>query len=325
MMMQAYNPAVGLIPQEVNPRLATTLGDLPLNSVIMNASGAFNPAVFSRMFPLKYTLGALVSKTVTPNASAGNPQQRTVELPGIGMLNSIGLQGKGIIYTMARDVPEWQNAHQLPLFLSLSATSEEEFALVARYIEAHANRAALSAIELNVSCPNVHAGGALFGSSPEWVGKAVKAVASETRLPLWVKLSPNAPDVLAVAETAVKAGATGLTAINTVMGAHVDIRRRKPSLNRISGGYSGPGIKPIAIHHLLSLKRALPETPMIGVGGITNAEDVLEFLMAGASAVQVGTQCFTSPAVFPDILQQLEAWCEAEGVSKLGDIVGVAL
>jgi len=303
----------------------TSLGGLALNSPILNASGTFNADVFSRLFPLSPTLGALVTKTVTPNASAGNPQQRTVELPGVGMLNSIGLQGRGIIYTMERDILEWANAHNLPIILSLSADSEESFSQMATYINKHPNGTHVQAIELNVSCPNVHAGGALFGSSPEWVAKAVSAVRSATDKPLWVKLSPNAPDLVGVASAAADAGATGLTAINTISGAHVDIRRRKPSLSRISGGYSGPGLKPIAIHHVLNIAKAHPNIPIIGVGGITCAEDVIEFMMAGCTAVQVGTQCFATPAVFLDIMDDLESWCEREGVKQLSDLVGCAV
>ena len=193
------------------------------------------------------------------------------------------------------------------------------------YIEAHQHRKYIQGIELNVSCPNVHAGGALFGASPEWVTKAVQAVKQETRLPIWVKLTPNAPDVVAVAQASVDAGADALTAINTVLGAHVDIRRRQASLSKGSGGYSGPGIRPIAIHHILNIANALPNTPIIGVGGIQNAGDVLEFLMAGAHAVQIGTQCFSEASVYTQLLEDLEAWCQAEGVQSLDALIGTAL
>jgi dihydroorotate dehydrogenase (NAD+) catalytic subunit len=135
--------------------------------------------------------------------------------------------------------------------------------------------------------------------------------------------TPNAPDVVAVGVSAVEAGAQGLTAINTVLGAHIDIRRKCLSLSRGSGGYSGPGIKPIAIHHILQLRRALPETPLIGVGGITRGDDVIEFLMAGCQAVQVGTQFFTSPRIFPETLHYLETWCQAEGIASLSEIIGI--
>jgi dihydroorotate dehydrogenase subfamily 1 len=304
--------------------LSTTVGNLVLAHPLMNASGAFNAVLAQRLHGLEGTLSALVSKTVTPAASAGNPQQRTVELPGVGMLNSIGLQGKGIITTLNDDLLEWNSlAGSTPIILSISADSEAAFATMARYIEAHPHRKMIHAIELNVSCPNVHAGGALFGSSPLWVARAVQAVRSETHLPLWVKLTPNATDVVGVGVAAVEAGANGLTAINTVLGAHVDIRRRCLSLSRGSGGYSGPGIKPIAIHHVIQLRRALPEIPIVGVGGISCAEDVIEFLMAGCQAVQVGTQFFVSPRVFPDTLHALEAWCQREGLKSLDEIMGI--
>jgi dihydroorotate dehydrogenase (NAD+) catalytic subunit len=303
----------------------TKIGSVELASPILNASGTFNPSVFSRLFSLKSHLGAIVTKTVTPNASSGNPQQRTVELPGIGMLNSIGLQGKGIITSMDVDIPQYYGCHGLPVILSISADSEVAFQRMTAYIEAHANRRYLHGIEVNVSCPNVHAGGALFGASPQWVEKAVHAVRQETTLPLWVKLTPNTTEVVAVAQASVDAGADALTAINTVLGSHIDIRRRTPSLAKVSGGYSGQGIKPIAIHHVLNIAKALPNTPIVGVGGIHRAEDVLEFLMAGATAVQVGTHCFSDPAVFVDLVQDLDTWCLAEGVASLQELVGVAL
>jgi dihydroorotate dehydrogenase (NAD+) catalytic subunit len=303
----------------------TRLGSLELTSPILNASGTFNPSVFSRLFSLKAHLGAIVTKTVTPNASAGNPQQRTVELPGIGMLNSIGLQGKGIMTSMEVDVLQHYGCHDLPVILSLSADSEQAFQRMSAYVESHVNRSYLHGIEVNVSCPNVHAGGALFGASPQWVKKAVHAVKRETTLPVWVKLTPNTTEVVAVAQASIEAGADALTAINTVLASHIDIRRRKPSLAKVSGGYSGQGIKPIAIHHILNIAKALPNTPLIGVGGIQRAEDVLEFLMAGATAVQLGTHCFRDPAVFVDVLQELDAWCVAEGVASLSELVGVAV
>jgi dihydroorotate dehydrogenase (NAD+) catalytic subunit len=304
--------------------LATQVGTLCLPHPIMNASGTFNAVLAQRLHGLEGVMGALVSKTVTPAASSGNAQQRTVELPGIGMLNSIGLQGKGLITTLEVDLPHWKTlVGNTPIVLSISADSEAAFAAMARYIEAHPHRSDLAAIEVNVSCPNVHAGGALFGSSPEWVARAVKAVRSETTLPLWVKLTPNAPDVVGVGVSAINAGADGLTAINTVLGAHVDIRRKRLSLSRGSGGYSGPGIKPIAIHHIIQLRRALPETPLIGVGGIACVEDVIEFLMAGCQAVQVGTQFFASPRIFPETLSRLESWCQQEGITALDEIIGI--
>ncbi|XVJ50603.1 MAG: dihydroorotate dehydrogenase [Vampirovibrio sp.] len=303
----------------------TRVGDLALSSPIMNASGTFNSDVFAQLFSLTHYLGAMVSKTVTPQASSGNPQQRSVELRSIGMLNSIGLQGKGLAWTLEHDLPHWHQAHGLPLILSISADSEAAFQQMAIQIEQYANQYHLKGIEVNVSCPNVHAGGAIFGASPQWVTRVVEAIRPATQLPLWVKLTPNTPHVVAVAEAAVAAGANGLTAINTVLGAHVDIKRRRPSLAKISGGYSGRGIKPIAIHHILQIAKALPHTPIIGVGGIERAEDVLEFLMAGASAVQIGTECFRSPAVFVDILQGLDTWCQAEGVKSLQELMGVAV
>jgi dihydroorotate dehydrogenase (NAD+) catalytic subunit len=310
--------------------LRTTLGELVLNSPLLNASGTFCPETYSRLAPLSQQLGALVTKTVTPQGSAGNSQQRTVELPGVGMLNSIGLQGKGLLHTLENDIPLWKQ-HHVPIVLSISAPSPEAFAKLALTALTHSEAPAIGMLELNLSCPNVKAGGSLFGADPAWVTpvvqevKAVLAHCQRSDLPVFVKLTPNVANIVAIAEAASTAGADGLVAINTVLGCHIDIKKRQPSLSRISGGYSGPGIKPIAIHAVYQLAQAFPTLPVIGVGGIQRRDDVLEFMMAGAHAVQVGTSCFAHPTVFLELHEGLQAWCQREGVQHLSDIVGCAI
>lgn len=308
------------------PLLTTQLASLTLQSPILNASGAFNPDVFAQLAPLPSQLGALVTKTVTPNAQAGNGQQRTVELAGIGMLNAIGLQSKGLPYTLDVDLPAWASLG-VPVILSISAGSSELFAQMVESALAHPAAALIAAFEVNVSCPNVKAGGSLFGADPVWVARAVAAIsqAVQGRRPVLVKLTPNVGAILPIAEAALAAGADGLVAINTVLGSHIDVRRRKPSLQRVSGGYSGPGIKPIAIHTVLQLAQAFPNTPIVGVGGIQTATDVLEFLMAGCSAVQVGTAAFANPSVFVGLQTELSAWLEAEGVASVSELIGCAI
>ena len=299
--------------------LSTTVGGLSLDSLILNASGTFYPEAFNRLFPLNEALGAIVTKTLTPQAQPGNPQQRTVELPGLGMLNSIGLQGKGFPHFMAHDL-DTLKPFKRPVVLSLSAGSEEAFAEMVEQVCAEPS-GIVQAIELNLSCPNVKAGGALFGASAEWVQRVVQAVKPVCPLPLWVKLTPNVTDSVAIAGAALEGGADALVAINTVLGSHIDIRRKKASLSRLSGGYSGPGIRPIAIHHILQIKRAFPQAHIVGVGGIVTANDVLEFLMAGASAVQVGTACFRSPTVFTRLVSELTTYAEQEGLQLLQELV----
>jgi dihydroorotate dehydrogenase (NAD+) catalytic subunit len=305
-------------------RFATQVGPLQLASPILNASGTFCPETFARMMPLADCLGAIVTKTVTPQGQPGNPQQRTVELPGIGMLNSIGLQGKGIGHLIHDDLPTLAD-HGIPVILSLSASSVEAFTSALTGAFAHPNGGLIDAVELNLSCPNVKAGGVHFGSDVAWVGPVVAAAKAVCPVPVLVKLTPNVTDMRPIAEAALCGGADGLVAINTVIGAHIDVRRRKPSLHRVSGGYSGPGIKPVAIHHIIQLRRAFPTAAIVGVGGIVGPEDVLEFLMAGASAVQVGTGCFADPLVFSRLLPQLAQWCDEQGVATLAEIIGCAV
>jgi dihydroorotate dehydrogenase (NAD+) catalytic subunit len=305
--------------------LAVSVGALTLTSPLMNASGAFNPEVFGRCFPLQEHMGAVVMKTLTPEASKGNLQQRTVALPSLGMLNSIGLQGKGITAGLRAELPQWSETG-VPVVFSVSASSVEAFEAAIITVFAHpAAVESIHAVELNLSCPNVHAGGSVFGSSPTWVKAVVAAVKAVCPVPVWVKLTPNVTSVLPIAEEAITAGADALVAINTVLAAHVDVRRKKASLSRVSGGYSGVGMKPIALHHILQLAQAFPHYPIVGVGGIETTEDVLAFLMAGCCAVQIGTQAFRQPWVFPSVTKGLQAYMKQEGISTLKPIMGCAV
>jgi dihydroorotate dehydrogenase (NAD+) catalytic subunit len=271
-------------------------------------------------------MGALVTKTVTQNPCMGNAPYRTVELPGLGMLNSIGIQNPGLQACLNTEIPQL-NTHGLPVVLSLSAHSVEQFAAMAQSIAdsvaqgAKAN--AVAVLELNLSCPNVSAGGLHFGTDPVAVTAAVQAVKAHWPGPVWAKLTPNVTSIAAIGQAAVAGGAEGLTAINTVLGLALDVKNRKPILPRISGGYSGPGIRPIALHALWQLRQALPDTPLIGVGGIESLEDVLAFLLAGANLVQIGTVGFKQPSIFADLHQQLSAYCLQEGLS-LPDLVAAA-
>lgn len=303
--------------------LKTNLAGMELVSPVLNASGAFNPGLFNELFPLKDVLGGIVTKTVTPGPRTGNPQQRTVELPGIGMLNSIGLQNPGLGHFLDKEARNFKG-YGTALILSMSATTTEAFAQMAEAVMSHPDGSCVDALELNLSCPNV-AKGVEFSSSPALVKEAVSAVAGVFDRPVFAKLTPNIADMAPVAEGALNGGASGLTAINTVFGAAIDPKARKPVLPRISGGYSGPGIKPVAIHHILRLRQAFPEAVIMGVGGISTATDVLEFMMAGASAVQVGTACFRHPGVFPRLAAELDAFCREEGIQRLSALVGCAV
>ncbi|MGE0199389.1 MAG: dihydroorotate dehydrogenase [Candidatus Melainabacteria bacterium] len=303
--------------------LKSHLAGLTLASPLLNASGAFNPPMFNRLFPLQGTLGAIVTKTVTAQPRVGNAQYRTVELPGMGMLNSIGIQNAGLAHFLETEGPGFA-ALGVPVILSISAESSEAFGAMAHACREHANGSVVAAIELNLSCPNIHAGGVEFGSSPVMVREAVAAVKSVFDRPVFAKLTPNVGDMVPIAAGALEGGADGLTAINTLLGTHIDVKTRRPVLPRVSGGYSGPGVRPVALHHVYRLYQHFPGTPILGVGGIATSEDVLAFMMAGASVVQVGTACFRDPMVFAHVHEELRAWCAREGVAHLQDLVGCA-
>lgn len=312
----------GILPSE-RVHLGNRVADIDFNHVLLNASGAFNPHFFNTLHPLESVMGGLVTKTVTQEPLVGNLQPRTVELPGIGMLNSIGLQNPGLAYTMETEIPALAS-YRLPIILSISAHSSAAFARMTEFILSHQNQGQIAAIELNLSCPNVEEGGVHFGSGADSVRKALLAVTALCEKPVFAKLTPNVGDIVSIGGAAIEGGACGLTAINTVLGAAIDIRRKKPVMPRVSAGYSGPGIKPIALHAIWNLRKHFPETPIMGVGGISTAEDVLEFLMAGASLVQVGTICFPQPLIFQVITEALKAYCAEQKIRSLNEICGCA-
>jgi dihydroorotate dehydrogenase (NAD+) catalytic subunit len=309
--------------QPATSPLTRSIGGIDFPSVLLNASGAFNAPMFDRLFPLNETLGGIVTKTVTRNPQVGNRQPRTVELPGIGMLNSIGLQNPGLAYSLDADLPALA-AFQLPLLLSISAHSSGEFAEMAETVLAHPSAGLVQALELNLSCPNVEKGGVHFGSAPDSVRDALKAVTAVWKKPIFAKLTPNVTDIVAVGEAALEGGALGLTAINTVLGVAIDVKTRKPIMPRVSAGYSGPGIKPVALHAIWNLHRRFPKVPIIGVGGIASTQDALEFLMAGASLIQLGTSCFRQPMAFQDVAQGLKVFCENENIKNIAELTGCA-
>lgn len=312
-------------PPETAVSTAQTIAGISFPHCVLNASGCFNPISFHQLSPLPGGLGGVVTKTTTLEPRPGNPLPRTVELPGVGMLNSIGLQNPGLSSVLTEDVPAFYNCGQLPQIVSIAACSVDEFAEMAHQIEAHPSRPMIQALEVNLSCPNVAKGGVDFGRSPEHIASIISALVQATPLPLFAKLTPNVASMVPMAEAALEAGATGITAINTLLGAHINIHTRKATLPRVSGGYSGPGVFPVALHHVLQLKQAFPSAPIMGVGGIASADNAIAMLMAGASLLQVGTQCFANPSVFVQLNQQLRRFLAAEGVRSVEELVGVAI
>lgn len=297
--------------------LTTRIGALTLANPVMPASGTFGPEL-AQVFDLD-RLGALVTKSVTPEPREGNPLPRLCETEA-GVLNSIGIPGKGLDHFLAHAMPEWRR-FRAPLVVSLSAPT------VAAFAEAAARLAAtpgIAAIEANISCPNLEEDGRAFAMEPGTAAAATAAMRAACALPLWVKLSPNTGDIAAVARAVEEAGADALVVANTILGLAIDIERAAPKLGAGMGGFSGPAFKPIALRLVWQCAQAV-RIPVIGVGGIATAEDAIEFMMAGASAVQVGTASFISPTAMLSVLEGMAAFCARKGLRRLADLTGMAL
>lgn len=261
-------------------------------------------------------LGGVVSKTITPRPRAGNPPPRLVETPA-GMLNSIGLQNPGL-EGFIRD--KWPLLAQLDtqVVVNIAGDTAEEFGEMAARLE---EIEGIAALELNISCPNVKEGGMLFGSDPRAAAQVVRAVRRATRRPVIAKLTPNVTDIASIARAAAEAGADGLSLINTLVGMAIDVERRRPVLRNITGGLSGPAIKPVALAMVWKVHQAV-DLPLMGIGGIATARDALEFIIAGASAVQVGTANFVNPNAGVEIAEGLAAYCRDRQIAEIRSLVG---
>ncbi len=289
-----------------------------LKNPVMSASGCFGwGEEYARFWDLR-RMGALVGKAVTPRPRPGNPGQRIVETPA-GMLNAIGLQNPGVEGFLANILPRVREL-ELPVWVNVSANS------LAEYVElcGTLSRAdGVAAIELNLSCPNVGRGGAEFCVTPDAVRETVAACREACRVPLIPKLSPNTTDITGLARAAEAGGADAVSLINTLVGMAIDPERRRPVLGNRTGGMSGPAVKPVALRMVYEVAGAV-SIPVIGIGGITGWRDALEFLMAGASAVQVGTANFFNPMAIPETIDGLQAWLAEHGVADVREIIGAA-
>jgi len=291
---------------------------LRLKNPVLTASGTFGQGVeYAELIDVS-RLGAIVNKGTTVLARPGNPQYRIAETPS-GILNSIGLENPGAAGVAKKYAKAWAQLG-VPVIVNVAGYSVDDYVTV---VSEFAGISSVVAYELNISCPNVK-GGMLFGFDPDLAGQVTAAVKQETDLPVIVKLTPNAPDVVAVARAIEQAGADGLTAINTVLGMRIDTKKRRPILGTGSGGLSGPAIRPIAVHITYQVAQAV-SIPIIGAGGVTSAEDALEFLMAGASAVQVGTATFADPLAPLNVIEGLAAYVRFNGLTSIRDVIGVAL
>jgi dihydroorotate dehydrogenase (NAD+) catalytic subunit len=291
---------------------------LRLVNPVLTASGTFGQGVeYAELIDVS-RLGAIVNKGTTVLARPGNAQYRIAETPS-GILNSIGLENPGAAGVAKKYAKAWAQLG-VPVIVNVAGYSVDDYVTV---VSEFAGIASVVAYELNISCPNVK-GGMLFGFDPDLAGQVTAAVKQETDKPVIVKLTPNAPDVVAVARAIEQAGADGITAINTVLGMRIDTKKRRPILGTGSGGLSGPAIRPIAVHITYQVAQAV-SIPIIGAGGVTSAEDALEFLMAGASAVQVGTATFADPFAPLRVIEGLAAYVRANGLTSIRDVIGVAL
>jgi dihydroorotate dehydrogenase (NAD+) catalytic subunit len=293
--------------------LAVKIGSVVLQNPIIPASGTFSTE-FSQVIDLN-RLGALMTKTVSRHYRAGNPPPRVSEVQG-GMINSIGLPTKGLEYFLETQLPEYKR-FEPPLVCSITAEKIDDFAAMARDVSVPG----VDAIEINISCPTRQPGGGNFALNEEHTYKVVKQCRAVTTKPLWAKLSPNAGDISAVAEAAEKAGANALTISNTILGLKIDTDTFLSHIGNGYGGLSGPGIKPIIMRMVNECSKAV-KIPIIGCGGIMAAEDLVEYMLAGATAVEIGFLSFRNPTGMIAIIEGLEQWCEKKGVARVAELTG---
>ncbi|MGD2185267.1 MAG: dihydroorotate dehydrogenase [Desulfobacterales bacterium] len=298
------------------PDLKVKLDAIELQNPVMSASGTFGYArEFEDLVDLN-RLGAIIVKGLSLEPTIGNPPPRIVETP-CGMLNAIGLENVGIDVFAKQKLPYLQTLCP-PIFANIYGASIEEYAELAARLD---GLEAISGVEVNISCPNVKAGGIAFGADPESAFRVVRAVRKKTSKHLIVKLSPNVTDITVIARSAEKAGADSLSLINTITGMAIDIETRYPKIANITGGLSGPAIKPVALRMVWQVARTV-KIPVIGVGGIMTAEDALEFFIAGATAVQIGTANFINPQATMDVIDGIEHFLAQRNIDSIKDIIG---
>jgi len=302
----------------VNTALAVDIAGIHLKTPVIAASGTFGFGTeFADLVPLDQ-VGAICVKGLSLLPCMGNKGQRVIPTPS-GLLNAIGLENPGCTYFLEHILPQL-GAYKVPVIANIYGHSIEEYAAVARALDVEG----ICALEINISCPNVKQGGLAFGTDPRTASSVVQAVKKNTHKPVITKLSPNVTDVVVLAKAVEDAGSDALSLINTLLGIKIDIHSRKPVLGNVVGGLSGPAIRPVAVRMVYQVAQHV-HIPIIGMGGITNAEDALEFMLAGASAVAVGTANLCQPDTICTLTQSLQSYCEHEKISHLQDMVGQAL
>lgn len=299
--------------------ISTKLGDWVLDNPVIPASGTFG---FGQEFAGLYdinVLGSFSFKGTTREERFGNPTPRIAECTD-GMINSVGLANPGIEKVISQELPALRTIFRKPVIANVSGFSIDEYKYCCEKLDKEEQ---VGLIEVNISCPNVHAGGMAFGTAPEAAAEVTRAVKSVTTKPVYMKLSPNVTDITVIAGACEEAGADGLSLINTLLGMRIDVKRRKPVVANKMGGFSGPAIFPVALRMVYQVYEAV-NIPIIGMGGVASAEDVIEMMMAGASAVEIGAMNLTEPFICPGIISELPKVCERLGINKLSDIIGCA-
>jgi len=302
--------------QEPCPDLRVDIGSLVLQNPVLTASGTFGYAREFEPLVNLHRLGGVIVKGISLEPRQGNPPQRIVET-SCGMLNAIGLQNVGVKEFIKQKMPYLRNIG-VPVVVNILGDSVEEYRLIAERLTGVAG---IAALEVNISCPNVKKGGVAFGTDPAMAAAVTEAVKSAADVPVMVKLSPNVSDIGAIAREVESAGADSLSLINTLIGMAIDLEKKRPVLANVIGGLSGPAIKPVALRMVYEVARTV-NIPVIGIGGIESAEDALEFMLAGATAIQVGTANFVNPRASEDIVQGISDYVKNQHLHSIRDLIG---
>ena len=298
--------------------LSVNLAGMQMDNPIVPASGTFG---FGNEFKDFYDiniLGSFSFKGTTKEARFGNPTPRIAECKN-GMINAVGLQNPGVHHVIENELPEMKKYFHKKVIANVSGFSVDDYAYTCELLDKEEQ---VGILEVNVSCPNVHGGGMSFGTSPDAAAEVTRAVKAVTTKPLFIKLSPNVTDIVSIAKACEEAGADGICLINTLLGMRIDIKRRQPVIANKMGGFSGDAVFPVAVRMVYQVSKAC-NIPVMGCGGVSSAKDVIEMMMAGATAVQVGAANLINPYVCKEIIEQLPTECEKLGIYKISDIIGV--
>ena len=298
--------------------LSVNLAGMQMDNPIVPASGTFGYGQEYNDFYDINILGSFSFKGTTKDARFGNPTPRIAECPA-GMINAVGLQNPGVHHVIEHELPELKKIFNKKVIANISGFSVEDYAYTCELLDKEEQ---VGILEVNVSCPNVHGGGMSFGTSPEAAAQVTRAVKAVTTKPVFIKLSPNVTDIVAIAKACEEAGADGICLINTMLGMRIDLRKRQPVIANKMGGFSGDAIFPVAVRMVYQVSKAC-NIPVMGCGGVSSAKDVIEMMMAGATAVQIGAANLVNPYICKQIIEDLPKECEKLGIEKLSDIIGV--